>query len=590
MVQFIVDYMAASSGAAIVLLMKLLVPRRAAAQSAKKDSGGDLLETESISKDIADDPMYRTQSEEPAPEPCAEPDSEPALEPMPECTTGQHILERADRRWWRQVACAVLALLTLSMCSQIEQRHDVNFDEFRNPHRQSYHESETVSVAPHADREIAPQTEPITDSSPQQVANMVFTIAIDRLRDPNARMGERNAYYGTIHTGSPRQSFTVVFDTGSGHLILPSMYCHSDTCRAHRRYHRSASSTAKDIDWNGTMVVPGQARDQITVAFGTGEITGVFVEDIVCLDGAASKSRPLDINDDKFAVASNGELRPGCMKLRMIAATAMSEEPFGTFAFDGVLGLGLSGISQAPEFNFMHVLSSSMRGQGRQVLDVFAVFLGDHADESSDITLGGWADGHLGEDLSWTPVQHPEMGHWLVGIRSLRIGNELLDFCQNDCKAAVDTGTSLLAVPYEAFPELYEGLRHEAPLSGRCEGPGPLLHIEFDTFTLTLGPQEYAQATPQNGYQQPHLYDHREVSNSRKTRPDMFCRPMLMSMEMPEPLGPKLFILGEPVLRKYYTVYDAGQKRVGFGRAQHTPPRPRKWYMFPPLISQPCVR
>ena len=27
---------------------------------------------------------------------------------------------------------------------------------------------------------------------------------------------------------------------------------------------------------------------------------------------------------------------------------------------------------------------------------------------------------------------------------------------------------------------------------------------------------------------------------------------MLMSMDLPEPIGPKLFILGEPVLRKYY--------------------------------------
>mmetsp|Transcript_36585 Transcript_36585/g.68132 ORF Transcript_36585/g.68132 Transcript_36585/m.68132 type:complete len:612 (+) Transcript_36585:109-1944(+) len=577
MVQFIVDYVAASAGATLILLMKLLMPRHAVTRNAKKGEGGeqDPFEIDITSKDNLDDYMDRCQGEEPAPEPCAEPDSEPALEPMPECMTGQHGSEIADRRWWRQVVCAILALLALSMCSQIEQRSEIKASLRQAPLTEPYQAPPATSIAPQAGMEMVSQTEAGMDSNLQPAQNMVFTIAIDRLRDPNAGMGQRNAYYGTIHAGSPRQSFTVVFDTGSGHLILPSMYCHSDTCRAHRRYHRSASSTAKDIDWNGTMVVPGQARDQITVAFGTGEITGVFVEDIVCLDGAASKSRSLDTNDNDHAVASDGELRPGCMKLRMIAATAMSEEPFSTFAFDGVLGLGLNGISQAPEFNFMHVLSASMKGQGRQVLDVFAVFLGDHADESSDITLGGWADGHLEEDLSWTPVQHPEMGHWLIGIRSLRIGNELLDFCQNDCKAAVDTGTSLLAVPHLAFPELYESLRHEAPLSGRCEGPGPLLHIEFDTFTLTLGPQEYAQATPQDGYRQPHLYEQGEASPTRKTRPDMFCRPMLMSLDMPEPLGPKLFILGEPVLRKYYTVYDAGQKRVGFGRAQHTPPRPR---------------
>jgi len=36
-----------------------------------------------------------------------------------------------------------------------------------------------------------------------------------------------------------------------------------------------------------------------------------------------------------------------------------------------------------------------------------------------------------------------------------------------------------------------------------------------------------------------------------------------------ENLGGKLFLLGEPILRKYYTVYDGLKKRVGFGRASH---------------------
>jgi len=47
------------------------------------------------------------------------------------------------------------------------------------------------------------------------------------------------------------------------------------------------------------------------------------------------------------------------------------------------------------------------------------------------------------------------------------------------------------------------------------------------------------------------------------------CHPTFMPFDLPEPLGPKLFILGEPVLRKYYTVYDWEVKRVGFGLACH---------------------
>ena len=37
-----------------------------------------------------------------------------------------------------------------------------------------------------------------------------------------------------------------------------------------------------------------------------------------------------------------------------------------------------------------------------------------------------------------------------------------------------------------------------------------------------------------------------------------------------QPLGPNLFILGEPVLRCYYTIYDWSSPRVGFGVALGT--------------------
>merc|ERR1719355_432500 len=43
------------------------------------------------------------------------------------------------------------------------------------------------------------------------------------------------------------------------------------------------------------------------------------------------------------------------------------------------------------------------------------------------------------------------------------------------------------------------------------------------------------------------------------------CAPRLMPVNLPDPLGPNLFILGEPVLHRYYTVYDWSEKKIGFG-------------------------
>jgi hypothetical protein len=57
----------------------------------------------------------------------------------------------------------------------------------------------------------------------------------------------KQAYFGRIHVGSPAQTFTMLFDTGSGNLILPSTRCESEACKAHRRYDQSASSSARDV-------------------------------------------------------------------------------------------------------------------------------------------------------------------------------------------------------------------------------------------------------------------------------------------------------------------------------------------------------
>jgi hypothetical protein len=411
-------------------------------------------------------------------------------------------------------------------------------------------------------------------------SDRTITLPLQRQLVPLVTIGStvhyKSAYWGTLSVGTPAVGFKVVFDTGSGHLILPSTYCHSNTCRAHKRYRRSATSSALDIDGDGQPVSPTAPRDQITVSFGTGQVEGVFVDDVVCvgdshaqkaIEAAKSEGRPMPGTAQS---ANAGLPEPpavvdkDCMRMRMIIATDMSEEPFRTFDFDGVLGLGLASLSQTREFNFMHSVASSILGESQ----IFAVFLAEgassEASAASEITLGGWKPERLRGPLSWNEVIHPELGHWMLAVRSIRVDDTVISFCKEGCRAVADTGTSLLAVPPGIFPELFDLMKYN-PEEDHCRGDGPKIHLELDTVTLTLGPSDYGsrfvKGTSEDGSEEAGLFE-----TTASPKQDM-CKPMMMSMELPEPVGPKLFVLGEPVLRKYYTVFDAAKNKIGFGIA-----------------------
>jgi len=436
------------------------------------------------------------------------------------------------------------------------------------------------------------------------------------------RISYKSVYFGSVVVGKPEQKFSVVFDTGSGHVILPSSECHSETCLIHNRYNRQASDGAVDVDYDGTPVRSGAPRDQITVAFGTGEVTGQFVHDRICLSPEAPASQSAgtsagSANTEPLLLVQSGDalerhrgenisamdqsskmdknstsptqLRHeamNCVDLRVVMATEMTEEPFHAFAFDGVLGLGLDSLALAPEFSFFGMMAKQVALEESN----FGVFLADSDDEISEISFGGISHDKITSALTWAKVASPELGYWQVQVTSIRIGNRTLDYCNDgQCRAVVDTGTSLLAVPEDFAEQLQQeletALRDPTPsASGGVDcrhAAGLPLHFDVEGRSITLLPADYSRQavhaeefSPVNSSVQEKSTSASDLSEpmaSQAKRPT--CQPTIMPLELPEPLGPKLFIWGEPVLRKYYTVYDWKEKQIGFGLAAHTPPQ-----------------
>jgi len=361
----------------------------------------------------------------------------------------------------------------------------------------------------------------------------------------NRTVMHRTAYFGKIFVGLPQpQAFTVIFDTGSAHLVVPSAHCRSPSCAHHNKYDRSLSTSAVDIDYDGAPLILGDARDEVDIEYGTGKLTGDFSREVVCLNRHAGDAVPTALE------------RPSCTRLRVIFAKEMTEEPFMMFKFDGILGLGLEGLSLDPEFNFFGQMTKSDKNMEPQ----FGVFLAKDDKHASEISFGGSDPRRTSSEIQWASVLRPHQGYWQLKLDKVTIGGDEMDLCkEGDCVAIVDTGTSLLGVPRQLQQHanwlLARKVAHNPDKIDCRTHAGPDIVFSLGNVELTLGPESYSRPSAMRLH----------VNATNETQ--LICRAALLPIDEGPGLSSKTWLLGEPVLRKYYTTFDWIQKRIGFSLA-----------------------
>merc|ERR1719327_578589 len=260
----------------------------------------------------------------------------------------------------------------------------------------------------------------------------------------------KTAYWGTVKLGTPAQEFKVIFDTGSGNLILPSAECNMAGCNPHKKYNpRDSSSSAPVVNERG--------ERSTEISFGTGEISG-------------------DYYKDQFCIAENL-----CTEVRFVAATAQSAEPFSETPFDGILGLGFNDLSMGQHFNILDELNSN----GQLPMGTFAVYLTD--DANSEITFGGYRPEKVASDIVWAKVVRES--YWQVGVDDIAFNNNPTGLCEGGCQVAVDTGTSMLAGPSDLVDKLTDKLAAKDDCSNFDSLPK--IGFKIDDKVLNLSPDDY---------------------------------------------------------------------------------------------------
>jgi len=317
---------------------------------------------------------------------------------------------------------------------------------------------------------------------------------------------ENAQYYGPISMGSNGQQLNVVFDTGSSNLWVPSTNCSS--CGSHPRYDHTKSTTYKP---NGEI---------FKIMYGSGPVSGVLSEDSVTVGSMKVKSQT-------FAEVDN---------------TSGLGLAYSVGKFDGILGLAFQSIS----VDNVTTVFQNMVSQGLVSKPEFGFYLSPTSGADGELTFGGADPNHYSGSLNYVPLTSET--YWETKLDSMTLGGASVTTSN---KAVLDSGTSIMAGPSADVKALAAKVGAKPFFLNPKEYTIDCSKISsLPTLEITMGGNKFS------------LEGKDYVINAGVT-----CLFGFTGIDIPAPRGP-LWIMGDVFMRKYYTVFDYGNKRLGFALAK----------------------
>ncbi|XP_048878243.1 pepsin A-like [Brienomyrus brachyistius] len=264
-------------------------------------------------------------------------------------------------------------------------------------------------------------------------------------------------YYGVISIGNPPQSFTVMFDTGSSNLWIPSVYCSSVACSNHAKFNPKGSKTFKSTS------------NSVSIQYGTGSMTGVLGYDTVEVAGIIVRNQ--------------------------IFGLSQTEAQFMYYMKpDGILGLAFPSLSSSgatPVFDNM--MSQRLLSQ-----DLFSVYLSSDSKDGSVVIFGGIDSSYYTGSIYWIPLS--SQSYWQITMNSVTINKKAVA-CPGGCQAIVDTGTSYIVGPSSDVQNLLSSLRASVDQNGdafvNCNSVGSMPDLTFTLggYAFSIPPSAYVSQT-----------------------------------------------------------------------------------------------
>jgi len=324
-------------------------------------------------------------------------------------------------------------------------------------------------------------------------------------------------YLANVTTGTPPQTFTIVPDTGSSNYWIIDMKCNSQACQG----YPDSGYTKNRFDSTKSSTFMAQPNTPFSIQYGSGSCSGNLATDVLSFAGLSYATQVFGLSETIADV-------------------------FGYQPIDGIMGLGWPALAVdnvvPPMQNLLSMLDKP----------VFTVWL----DRKVQVSMGG--NGGLitygAMDMTncaatWNYVTLSSKTYWQYAIDAFSIGSNSISKSQ---QVISDTGTSWLGAPDAAVNYIVQATNAQYNAEDQLyEVPGSATGLPDIVFTIggmkyNIPSTEYAIDLELGGG---------------------MCALTVFNMDFGG-FGPQ-WILGDTFIRTYCNVFDIGQGRIGFAKANH---------------------
>ncbi|KAJ7497535.1 acid protease [Mycena latifolia] len=327
-------------------------------------------------------------------------------------------------------------------------------------------------------------------------------------------LGTDLQWFGNITVGTPPQTVSVVFDTGSSSLEFASTLCGA-SCDNQVKFDSSKSSTFVD----------GGTTSSITFATGVG------------VDPVVGSNYRLTLRSATDTVRIEGLTAPATKLFLITNQTAK----FGIDPFSGIQGMGARAQG----------LFASLVSQGLPSL--FSLYLTPQAIGNAEMTVGGIDTTKFTGNLTFASLPAGSSSTWSLNSPQLSVNGKTTTALKATRNIIFDSGTSNILFPTATANAMYALISSDIAPHAAEPGAYGIACDKISTLPAVID----ITFTAQNGTPFNLTIPSSELNVGPFADNPAICQTLINAFD-------GLSLVGGSLLKHYYSVWDVGAQRMGF--------------------------